>query len=90
MATTKVTRAVEPEEEMTLEERMEEIVTVRLPIIPGLEKQEAQFVGVNGRSWVIPRGVDFNIPRYAAEVLKNAEEERLRAYAYQAEQQYRN
>jgi hypothetical protein len=85
-----MTAAKNAEPEMNLDEYMEEIVTVRLPIIPGKEKQEAQFVAVNGREWVIPRGKDFQIPRYAALVLQEAEEEQLKALQYQAEAQYRN
>ena len=36
-------------EKVWTEEEAWEPVTVRLPIIPGKEKQEAQFVAVNGR-----------------------------------------
>jgi hypothetical protein len=89
MATTKAAQAREPAEEFDYDAYMEESVTVRLPLIPGAEKQEAQFVGVNGRSWVIPRGKDFQIPRYAAIVLQQSEDEQLNALRYQEEEQYR-
>ena len=90
MATTKTVRAAEPAEEFDYDAYMEEKVTIRLPLIPGAEKQEAQFVGVNGKSWVIPRGKDFQIPRYAAMVLQQSEDEQLNAMRYQEEQTYRN
>ena len=68
---------------------MEELVTVRLPLIPGKEQQEAQFVAVNGREWVIPRGKDMEIPRYAAMALQRAEDEQLRALEYLTQKPYR-
>ncbi len=71
------------------EEEAWELVTVRLPIIPGAEKQEAQFVAVNGHEWVVPRGVEFEIPRCAALVLQHSEEEMLRAMNYTLEAPYR-
>ena len=76
--------------ETAQEEWLEEMVTVRLPIIPGKEKQEAQYVAVVGKGeWVIPRGENFQIPRYAALVLQEAEEEQLNAIRYINEQPYR-
>lgn len=71
------------------EEELWEIVTVNLPPIRGVEKQEAQFVAVNGREWVVPRGVDFDLPRCAALVLQQADDEYLRAIMYQAEAPYK-
>ena len=85
MATTKAAK----EEEFDYDAYMEEKVTVRLPIVPGKEKQEAQFVGVNGRDWVIPRGQDFQVPRYVVEVLQNSENEQLRAVEYREGKKYR-
>ena len=77
------------EEEFDYDAYMNEKITIRLPIIPGMEKQEAQFVGVNGRDWVIPRGKDFQVPRYVAEVLQNSENEKLRAIEYREGKSYR-
>ncbi len=31
------------------------------------------FVGVNGRTWQIQRGVEVEVPEYVAEVLRNSE-----------------
>ena len=87
MATTK--KAAEEAVEVT-EESLNEMITIRLPIIPGKEKQEALYVGVNGKSWVVPRGVDFELPRYAYMVIENAENEALEAYRFQQDKLYRN
>ena len=61
----------------------EKLVPIRLPLIPGKEKQEAQFVRVNGRSWVIPRGVTMYVPQCVVEVLEHADEAALEAMRYQ-------
>lgn len=37
------------------------------------------FVGVNGRTWQIKRGVEVMVPPSVAEVLKNAQEQRDKA-----------
>lgn len=37
------------------------------------------FVGVNGKTWLIKRGEEVEVPRYVAEVIKNAEEQEERA-----------
>ena len=49
----------------------EKLVKIRLPITR--EKQKAEFVRVNTRTWLIPRGVEVEIPECAAEVLEHAE-----------------
>ena len=89
MATKKqAAEAVEETAKVWTDEELEEIVTVRLPLIPG-EKQEALYVGVNGQSWVVPRGKPFELPRYAALVIEQAEAEQLRAMEYQIEAPYK-
>ena len=40
------------------------------------------FVGVNGRTWQIKRGVDVEVPECVAEVIHNAEIQRDAALAY--------
>ena len=62
----------------------ERMVTIRLPLIPGVAKQEAQYVGVNDRSWVIPRGVPMEVPECVVEVLEHAEQEAIRAAEYRS------
>lgn len=73
-----VTLETPPEE--PVKERM---VRIRLPIIPGVAKQEAQFVRVNTRTWVIPRGVEMEVPECVVEVLEHAENAKLEAIKYQ-------
>ena len=40
---------------------------------------EDKFVGVNGKTFQIKRGVPVMVPRYVAEVLKNSEQQRKQA-----------
>jgi len=63
----------------------EKMITVRLPIIPGVEKQEAVFVSVNDREWVVPRGIDMELPECAVEVLRHSEDMQIEAIRYQFE-----
>lgn len=61
----------------------EKLVKIRLPIIPGKEKQEAQFVRVNNRTWTIPRGIEMEVPECVVEVLKHSEDALQEALQYQ-------
>lgn len=70
------------EEQAVKEPEAERRVRVRLPIIPGVEKQEAVFVGCNDRSWVIPRGVETEVPECVAEILRNSEDMQFAAMEY--------
>ena len=88
MASKKQIEAPDTEKVWT-EEELWEPVTVRLQIIPGKEKQEAQFVAVNGREWTVPRGKEFELPRCAALVLRQADDEMLRAVEYQMNAPYK-
>lgn len=78
MAETKKTQTNEPAAEQ------EKMVTIRLPLIPGVDKQEALYVGVNDRSWVIPRGIPMEVPECVAEVIDHSETEAFRAAEYRA------
>ena len=60
----------------------EEYVDILLPIQRGVEKQMALYVGVNDRSWVIPRGKKTRVPKCVAEVIQHSEEEAVRAEEY--------
>ncbi len=62
----------------------EKLVKIRLPLIPNAEKQEAQFVSCNGRDYVIPRGVEMEVPECIVEILRNSEDALLEAYRYEA------
>lgn len=58
-------------------------VKIRLPIVPGQAKQEALFVGCNNRTWVIPRGVEMEVPECVVEIIEHSEEAQLEAMRYQ-------
>jgi hypothetical protein len=65
------------------ETKAPKMVTVRLPLTR-LEK-EAVYVGVNGKGYLIKRGVDVEVPESVAEVLRHREEMLDVAMAYEAE-----
>ena len=72
-----------PAEKSDYEKGME-MVQVRLPVIPGVEKQEALFVSCNNIEYVIPRGKAMEVPRCIAEIIEHAEIEAIRAEEYRA------
>lgn len=67
----------------TNEIRKPKMVKVRLP----LSRQEKQdvYVAVNGKSYLIKRGVDVEVPASVAEVLKHKEEMLDLAMEYEAQ-----
>ena len=72
--------AVQEQEELTEEEKLwGKMVKIRLPIIPGQAKQEALFVGCNTRTWVIPRGVEMEVPECVVEIINHSEEQMIEA-----------
>lgn len=75
----------------TPENEKERTVTIRLPLIPGVEKQEALYVGICApgeggvdRSFVIPRGKSMEVPWYVAEIIEHSENEAIQAAEYRA------
>lgn len=64
-------------------EKKEETVKVRIPKTK--EQQDAVFVSVNDRTWLIPRGVEVEIPKCAAAQLLHQQEMLEEAMAYQEE-----
>ena len=72
MATTNVT---------TTAEKKEKMVKIRLPIVRG-ENNADVFVGVNGRTWLIKRGVEVEVPEICAIELRQQEEALAKAYAF--------
>ena len=48
-------------------------VTVRLPHLPGQNAIQEEFFSVNGKNYIIKRGVTVEIPEEVAEVIRNAE-----------------
>lgn len=59
----------------------EKMVTVKLPRLKG--DNEAMYVSVNERNWLIPRGVEVEIPECAALIIQQAEEAEEAAFAYE-------
>ena len=71
-----VTEVTEPEEEM---------ITIRLP---RNKDEDAKFVSINDRSWLIKRGTDVKVPRCVAEVLRDSEEMEEVAFEYSQSKQH--
>ena len=63
-------------------EAIEEKVKIRLPL--NREDNSDVFVAVNGRTWLIKRGVEVEVPPCVVEVLRHQEEALAKAYDYQA------
>ena len=75
---------MQEQEELTEDEKLwGKMVKIRLPIIPGQAKQEALFVGCNTRTWVIPRGVEMEVPECVVEILQHSEDAQLEAMRFQ-------
>lgn len=62
-------------------ENTEKKVKIRIPITR--DQQDDVFVAVNGRTWLIKRGVEVEVPECVVEVLRNQEEALAKAYNYQ-------
>lgn len=75
MATTTIKKPVEAAETKT-----EDLVTIRVP--RDRDNQDDVFVAVNGRTWLIKRGVDVEVPPCVVEVLRNQEDALTREYDF--------
>ena len=62
---------------------MEEKVTIRMPLTR--EEREDVFVGINGKTWLIQRGVAVEVPRNVAKVLSRREKSLAQAMAFAAQ-----
>lgn len=80
MATTTTTKKPVEAEAETKANKTEELVKIRIP--RSRENQEDVFVAVNGRTWLIKRGVDVEVPPCVVEVLRNQEDALTRAYDF--------
>ena len=58
----------------------EKLVKIRIP--RERDRQDDVFVCINGRTWLIKRGVEVEVPECVAEVIRNAEDVAEKAYAY--------
>lgn len=67
-----------------VEVKEEKKVVVTLPILN--EDDMVQYVAVNGRSFMIRRGEEVEVPECVAEVLKNSERQKLEAMKYRQKQ----
>ena len=56
--------------------------TVRIRLHKDMQNNEDLFVGVNGRTFLIKRGVTVDVPECVAEVIANAEAQREQAMEY--------
>lgn len=63
-------------------EKKEKMVKIRLPIIRGGNNADV-FVGVNGRTWLIKRGVEVEVPECCAIELRQQEDALMKAYERQ-------
>lgn len=78
MATDNKTAAVESKPKAVNGDYYEEKVPVRLFKDTG-KYQDDVFVAVNGKGWLIQRGVTVEVPRYVAEVLEQSMDQDQRA-----------
>ena len=62
---------------------MEEKVTIRMPLTR--DEREDVFVGINGKTWLIQRGVAVEVPRNVAKVLSRREKSLAQAMAFEAQ-----
>ena len=69
---------LEREFHLTMEKAKKDTVTVILPLDSNTEDDEV-FVSVNGYRYQIQRGVEVEVPRFVAEVLKNSDKQKLEA-----------
>ena len=77
MATSNTNKPIEAIKET---EKKEDLVKIRIP--RSRENQEDVFVAVNGRTWLIKRGVEVEVPPCVIEVLRHQEEAEADAYDY--------
>ena len=56
-------------------------VKIRLPLLS--KNDPDQFVGVNGETFLIKRGVEVEVPEYVAEAIRLAEDAQAKALEYE-------
>lgn len=69
---------LEREFHLTMEKAKKDTVTITLQLGHDTEDDEV-FVSVNGYRYQIQRGVEVEVPRFVAEVLKNSDKQKLEA-----------
>lgn len=58
------------------------MVTVKIPLNRNGGDNSDVFVSVNGKNYLIKRGIDVQVPEYVAEVLRNSDAAQDAAYSY--------
>lgn len=58
-------------------------VKIRIPL--SRTEKEDVYVAVNGKSYLIKRGEEVEVPDYVAEVLKHSEDMQIKSMAYEAQ-----
>lgn len=58
---------------------------VKVQLVYDEEHKEPVFVGVNGKGYLVERGRPVEVPQAVAEVLRNAEEQRMNSVRYMDE-----
>lgn len=71
------------EEQKIEEQQKEERVSFKIPMGSTDKDRADVFVAVNGKSYLIKRGIINNLPKSVVEVLENAEEQMMYAIEYQ-------
>lgn len=66
-----------------------ERVPLKLPLDPDPKAPKEEFFSVNGKNYLIKKGVTVLVPPEVKEVWDNAEEQRLKAYEYVDEKSLR-
>ena len=81
MGTKKENPETKTEEMVTDETKTEEMVTIKLPRIKGGE--DAVYVSINERNWLIKRGVAVDVPKCVADLLDQQDKALDEAYQRQ-------
>lgn len=71
------------EEQQIEKQQKEERVSFKIPMGSTDKDRSDVFVAVNGKSYLIKRGIINNLPKSVVEVLENAEEQMMYAIEYQ-------
>ena len=70
-------------ETKTATEKVAKEKTVKIIIPLTRTEKNDVYVGVNGRTWLIKRGVEVEVPECVVEVLRNSEEMLAKAMAFE-------
>ena len=70
-----VTTQAESEQEPAIQDPMQEMVTIKIPKDPVDKWNDSLFVGLNGRRYLIKRGVFVEVPKPVAEIIQHSEEQ---------------